>query len=405
MIDQSVVKFSIIPEYGDISDPEVRAKYGYLQAGVGITLNSLLFSIKLMLGTMIGSIALMTDAFNQFADIGTSIVIFFGFRISKKAPDEKHPFGYGRIEYILAVFIGIMILIVGLRFAYESFIELFNPVIKGNLFVVIVMLILSVVKEGMARFSFSIGKKIDSQPLIADGWNHRFDALTSTAVAFAIFLTTFGPKFRLLDPIFGLIVAAVIVYVGISLCRSSSEYLIGKAPSKELLERIKKTAGAVNGVQDVNKISVHDYGARKAVSLHIEVERGISADDAHTIADKVENAITADINAEPTVHVDLSECDIDKLEIKKIVEALVGSREDVVSYHDLTVTSNGESSIIDVHLIVDGRMSVEESHKLIHDVNVAVKTKLPECKIRAHIEPCIRNCSICNEACSKKLYQ
>ena len=179
-----------IPEYGDIKDPNVRAKYGYLEAAVSIIGNFLLFVLKLILGMFINSIALIADAFHTLSDVGTSGVVIFGFRLAKKPPDKEHPFGHGRVEYIATMVIAILLVIVGFEFIRQSFERIIHMEYLSNddfaLIIGIVICISAVVKEMMAQFGAAIGKKIDSDVLLADAWHHRSDAIASVAVGISI---------------------------------------------------------------------------------------------------------------------------------------------------------------------------------------------------------------------------
>ena len=110
----------LIPKYGKIDNPKVRAKYGYLEAIVSIIGNTLLFILKLFLGLFINSIALIADGVHSLSDTTTSGVVIFGFRIAAKEPDKEHPHGHGRAEYIATLIISILLIIVGLGFIQQS---------------------------------------------------------------------------------------------------------------------------------------------------------------------------------------------------------------------------------------------------------------------------------------------
>ena len=118
----------LIPEYGDTNNPEVRAKYGYLEAAVSIIVNTFLFLLKLFLGFYINSIALVADGFHSLSDVSTSGIVIFGFKIAKKKPDEEHPFGHGRAEYIATLIIAILLILIGLGFIQRSIDRIINPV-------------------------------------------------------------------------------------------------------------------------------------------------------------------------------------------------------------------------------------------------------------------------------------
>jgi cation diffusion facilitator family transporter len=389
----------------DYSDPAVRAKYAYLEAFVSIAGNSFLFVLKLFLGLLINSIALITDAFHTLSDSFSSLVIILGFRASKKDPDKEHPFGHGRFEYITMLIIAILLGIAAVEFIWESIQRLMSSfeVEKNDyLWIVgIIVLLSAVAKEAMARFSTKLGRKIDSPALIADAWHHRTDALTSIGVGIAII----GAHYELyiLDPVFGLIVSSLIIYTAVIMFKQSSDILVGKSPDKSVVEKISQAANSVSGVCGTHKISIHDYGQTKIVSLHVEVECDITAEEAHNIAQAVEGSI-AEITRSPTiVHVDpYKEPKINTENVEKTVRKILDINDEVMFYHKVKISSSGDKSRIDMHIVVDNKMSISDSHILSHQIKYVLEKTYPECQVNAHIEPCNGDCKSCPDICRKK---
>lgn len=382
-----------------------RAKYAYMEAGVSIIVNSLLFFIKLFLGLLINSIALITDAFHTLSDIATSFVIILGFKAAKKAPDKGHPFGHGRFEYVTTLVIAVLLFIAGAEFILQSIERLVDglAIIKNEYLwlIGIVVILTSIAKEALARFSIRLGKKIDSSALVADAWHHRSDALTSIAVGMAII----GAQYELyiLDPVFGVVVAVLIIYTAATLFRYSSDKLVGKSPDEETISAISYAASSVEGVCSTHKITVHDYGPTKIVSLHVEVECDITAEKAHDIAQAVEDEVTKATNSSTIVHVDPSkEPRINARDVEKTVREILEENEEVLFFHKVKITSSGEESRIDMHIVVDSDMSVSESHDLSHHIKKLLQDEFSGCVVNTHIEPCNGECSTCPGICKKK---
>lgn len=376
-----------IPDYGDISKPSVRAKYGYLEAGVSIFGNAAMFAVKLVLGIMINSISLITDSFHTLSDTGTSVVVLFGFKISKKAPDSEHPFGHGRAEFVATLIIAVLLVVVGLNFVLGSMERMIyvSPV-EGKILVAVLMIIFAVVKEWMARFSTILGKKIDSATLTADAWHHRTDAITNVLVAVAIVGARYN--YYMLDAIFGIAISALIIYTGVRLAKDASDRLMGKIPDEDVLKNVKNAVKSVGGVKDVHGIAVHDYGVSKVISMHIEVEKGISMEDAHNIATRVEDNVKTNVKAEATVHVEPhGKESINRAEVEKNIRDIVMKCENVVSCHGVDMVFNGCSGVIEFHVVVDRHMSVDESHDMIHKLIYQVQKRYPRFKVHAHVEP------------------
>jgi cation diffusion facilitator family transporter len=392
-------------KHEDLSDPNVRAKYAYLEAGVSLAVNSALFVFKLFLGLLINSIALITDAFHTLSDTATSFLIILGFKASKKAPDEEHPFGHGRIEYVITLVIAVLLFIAGAEFIWESLGRLgetFGIIRREYLLPIgLAVILTSIAKEALARFSIRLGKKIESPALIADAWHHRSDALTSIAVGIAIIGAHYDLYF--LDPIFGIVVAVLIIYTAVTLFRYSSDTLVGKRPERDMIQTIADAAHSVDGVHDAHRISVHDYGPTKIVSLHVAVDCDITVKRAHDIAQDVENKISDVTKSFTIVHVDPSmEPSTRAEDIEKAVREILEGNEDVLFYHKVKIFSDVEESRIEMHLVVDSDMSVQDSHELSHGVKKLLQDRFEKCTVNAHIEPCNGECESCPGFCEYK---
>ena len=400
--------FRIVPDYGDLNDPDVRAKYGYLEAAVSIIFNFILFGIKLVLGLLINSIALIADAVHTLSDVGTSLVVILGFNISKKPSDKEHPFGHGRVEYVATLIIATSLILVGFGFVMQSVERIIEPILIVNKELAqitgIIMIVTSAVKESMAQFSSRIGKKIKSNILIADAWHHRSDAFTNIVVGIGVIGSSFG--YFLLDPILGIMVSVLIAYVGVNLVRTTSNVLIGQAPDKELIDKIKGIANSVNGVYGIHKVTVHDYGTSKVISLHAEVESHLMLDEAHIIAENIENRINEDMNCATIVRLNPknmqinTEMDINKG--KEILKRVLENQKEIISFHKIKVIRIGEKEYIKVHLIVNKDMPIEESHRLCHSLQSTAKREYGPCDLDIHLEPCEEDCSVCKLSCSKR---
>jgi cation diffusion facilitator family transporter len=176
--------------------------------------------------------------------------------------------------------------------------------VQGSVVLALVLAGLAVVKEILARFSFAIARRLDSDALRGDAWNHRYDAVLTASIALAIFLVSVTPTLRILDPIFGIVVSVFIVYTGATLLRSSGERLLGRAPSQADLSRIVELTHRVPGVRRCHDISIHDYGTHRAISLTIQEGGDLTVEEAHRIATEVKRVVDHELRAETTVHIE-----------------------------------------------------------------------------------------------------
>ncbi len=288
----------------NVTDYEMRIKYAYLEACVSIIGNLILAVIKILLGIALNSISLLADAVHTASDVLTSVIVLFGFKVSSFPADEKHPYGHGRIEFLSTLIIAAMLVIVGVQFgkaSYERFIA--NSIVKGSYYVVFIMLVSALIKEWMSRFSIELGRRINASALIADAWHHRTDAIASVLVAIAIAASGFG--YYKVDAVFGLGVSLLIICTGMGIAREAASKLIGEAAEKDMIIDIKERALTVPGVIGIHKINVHDYGAQKIISLHIQVDKTMSLIKAHDISEQVERVIEeVNFGSKAVVHIE-----------------------------------------------------------------------------------------------------
>jgi cation diffusion facilitator family transporter len=367
-----------------------RAYYGYQEAVVSIVVNLALSAIKFAAGLYINSIALLIDGVHSLSDIASSVVILLGFRTAEKPPDKEHPFGHGRVEDVTSLTVSILLIIVGVEFLITSMERVYHPhVVKGNIFFFLLVILTIVMKEGLARYSAHLSRKIDSDALVADAWHHRSDALSSIPVALGVLASHYGIFF--VDSLSGIFVSAIVVYVGYKLAKNAISSLLGEAPPEEFVQEIKNLA-TVDGVTTVHDIIVHDYKTRKVISLRVKVEP-MGLEEAHTLADSIEKRIAHEKNASVVVHIDgVTLDDSIKEEISKIVEG----HKEIVSCHAIDI---GEK--IDFHILVDKNMTLERAHELTHHIEDDV-AQVFEKEVIIHVEPCIQNCTLCSQQCREK---
>jgi len=398
-------KFRSIPDYGDTNDPNIRAKYGYLEATISIIGNIIIFLIKLFLGIFINSISLIADGVHSLSDVSTSGVVIFGFRIAKRKPDEEHPYGHGRAEYIATLIIAILLILVGIGFIQQSIERIINlENIQHEEYAIIisvVVIISAILKELMARYSNSIAKKIKSDVLKADAWHHRSDAISSIGVAIGIFGASYG--FSILDPIFGIIVSLIIIYVGINLVRTVSNFLMGQSPNPSLINQIKEIAEKTDNILGIHDISIHDYGTTKILTIHAEVDSNLPLNEAHKIADNLELRIRTKTNYSTIIHLDPKELEIDLKTKRRIIENILNKEKEIISFHKIQIIQGSKDEDIKMHLIVDKDMPIKNSHDLCHRLKSNLEEIYGSCNVDIHFEPCGKDCKICTISCQKRI--
>ncbi len=278
-------------------------KAGYIVAWSSIGVNAFLFIIKYWAGLKTGSISMVADAWHTLSDSFTSVIVLFGLWYSSKPADRDHPFGHGRAESIAAIVVATLLGLVGINFIIESIEKLMaKEVPEFNTIAVIIFAFSVLVKEAMARISNSIGDKIHSVALKADGWHHRSDALTTVLVLLGVFL---GEYIWWIDAAFGIVVSLVILYSTYEIFRTAMSVLLGEKPDKEVIRKVKKTIMDVHPlINDVHHFKLHTYGDHKEMTVDIRLPAEMSVHDAHEIATEVGITVLKKENIWTTVHVE-----------------------------------------------------------------------------------------------------
>ncbi|HBN82163.1 MAG TPA: cation-efflux pump, partial [Ruminococcaceae bacterium] len=199
-----------------VSNPDVRGRYGKLSGLVGVGTNLLLFVVKFLTGFFFHSIAIMADAVNNFSDMASSLITLIGFKLSSKPADAQHPYGHARMEYISGLIVSFLVMMVGVQLVQSSFGKILRPQPTGFGFAVVAILAVSILlKLWQSAFYAKIGKKIDSTALQASSQDSRNDVLSTAAVLLGALVSRYTGL--MLDGWMGLAVAVFIIVSGIRL--------------------------------------------------------------------------------------------------------------------------------------------------------------------------------------------
>ncbi len=362
---------------------------GKLVALLSIVLNIGIFITKLYLGFLIGSLALLSDAFHSISDSASSIAVYIGLVISEKPADEEHPHGHGRADQIAVLVVGIILIITAVTFLSEGVQSLFFKHIyleMRNRFYLYIFLT-ALAKEIIAEASYLIGKRTGADSLKADAWHHRGDAITTMLVIGAIYGSEAGLLF--LDPLAGIGIALLLGFIGISYIKKSTDRLLGTKPSSQLIEKIKKIASDTEGVREVHKIKVHDYGQDKAISLHMKSNEG-TVRSAHDVSHRLEENLKKKFGLTAEVHLDPAK--IPRKKIEKLVQKNVEKYDEILEAHRIKITESPDKVLISLHLVLPDTVSIKEAHdiatKFERDIEGKSKEKIKaDIEIQAHVEP------------------
>mgnify|MGYP001781163135 FL=1 len=289
----------------DVKDAAVRTAYGNLASLVGMACNILLCIGKLLAGTLFGSIAIMADALNNLSDASSNVVSLIGFRLAAKAPDAEHPYGHARYEYLAGLVVSVTILAIGLSLLKESALKVLHPTPVAFSWLSIGVLAASIlVKLWLSGFNRAVGKKINSETLMATAADSRNDVLTTGAVLLSTILCSLT-GYGIMDGIMGVGVAAFILWSGWGLVMDTLSPLLGESPSPELVEHIERTVMSYPGVLGVHDLMVHDYGpGHQFASLHVEFPAETDPLTAHDVIDNIEKDFLQKDRLQVTIHYD-----------------------------------------------------------------------------------------------------
>ena len=366
-----------IKDYENVKDSDVRDNYGKLAGAVGIVSNSLLCIMKILIGWISGSIAIIADGINNLADASSSIITLVCFKLAALPEDEEHPYGHARIEYLAGMAVSVMIILVGVELGKSSIDKILEPSPLEFSWVLVAVLILAIViKVWQARFNISTGKKINSLALMATGADSRNDVISTCVVLLGVLIGHFAEI--QIDGYLGLLVAVFIIWSGICLVKETVSPLLGEAPDHELVEQIAQIAKSHEGILDIHDLAVHNYGPGKIfASIHLEVDASVDVMESHDLVDNVEHEIANKLNINITAHMDPVDLSTPyRAEIMEIIKNAIKPIDGVVSMHDLRlVTGPTHTNVIFDIVIAPGcKSSEDEIKKVIDD---AIHKKYP----------------------------
>ena len=258
---------------------------------IGIIANVFLAGFKAVIGLLTNSIAIVLDAVNNISDAGSSLITIIGTKLAGREPDKKHPFGYGRIEYLSAMIISVIVLYAGITSFVESVKQIIHPETpEYNTVSLIIVAVAVVVKILLGRYVKAVGKKVNSDSLINSGEDATLDSVisASTLVAAGIFLI-FGLS---LEAWLGALISLVIIKSGIEMLKDTISQILGEKNDPELAKNIKKTVIGFPEVQGAYDLVLNNYGPDTwNGSIHIEVPDTYSADQLDLLIRNIQMAV------------------------------------------------------------------------------------------------------------------
>lgn len=345
-----------VRNYENTGDPAVRDAVGRLSGIVGILCNVLLFAAKFLAGTLTGSVAITADAINNLSDASSSVVTLLGFKLASKPADEKHPYGYARIEYMAGLIVAGIILIIGYSLAQTSIEKIRHPeTIEFSALSIAILVGSILMKLWMSRFNTILGNHIHSTTLLATAADSRNDVIsTGTVLCACILAKSTG---IIADGWMGLAVAVFILCSGIGIARDTISPLLGEVPDPELIHHIHDTMMARPEVLGVHDLVVHDYGpGRIFATAHAEMDSRADVMESHEVIDELEAQFRREDHLEVTIHYDPIVTDDQEMnELRSKVHAALKAIDPRLEMHDVRMVKGERHTnlIFDVLLPFD----------------------------------------------------
>lgn len=335
-----------IKGYQDTQNPKVRFRYGLVAGIFGIISNALLCVFKLIVGVVGNSITIIADAINNLSDAGSSVVTLVGFKLSATPPDNDHPFGHARYEYITSLLVSVTVLFIGILLLKSSIEKCITPEeVSVSVYTYIVLGVAIAMKLVQMLIYLDFSKAINSGALKASAADSRNDVLATVAVLIStIVIDVAGDKISpkvSVDGIMGIAVSAFIIVSSILLIKEAMSPILGEKPPKELVDKITAKILSYDGVIGVHDLVVHSYGENHCfVVAHVEVPADVDITKSHDVIDNIEHDFWNEMHVRITIHMDPVDTKNKQLAVLKLrAQNAIANLDENLSLHDFRLVS------------------------------------------------------------------
>lgn len=319
---------------------------------VGIVVNLILVAFKATVGLLSHSIAVLLDAVNNLSDALSSLITILGTKLAGRAPDKKHPYGYGRIEYLTGMIVAVLVLFAGLSAAKELITKLIHPEAPSYTWVSILIIAVGVVVKFLTgRYVKGVGESLSSSALIASGSDAFFDSILSTGTLLGALLNLFfGWN---LEGIIGVVISVIIIKAGIEMLLDTLNSITGSRADKELTDQLKDAVNAYPEVHGAYDLTLHNYGPTTTIgSVHVELDDDMPAREIHRLTRRIASDVYQRFGIVLTVGVYAGGNSTPEHAAKRAqLEAVVAEHPEILQMHGFFVDEETKHVMFD--LIVD----------------------------------------------------
>lgn len=352
-----------IKDYKNLNDDKVRVKHGVLASLVGIVTNLILFSAKLVIGILAFSFSIISDSINNLVDMSSSFISLFGFKISSKPADKDHPYGHQRVEYIAALIISIIVIVIAVELIIQSIENIINHSVSTFTIITFIILGISILmKVWQGFFYLKMSKLTSSLSLKASAIDSFSDVVSTSAVLICSLLSYFfGWN---IDGYVAICVGVFIIVNGVKMLIESANPLIGVSANKDLVEQITKDVLTYKGILGVHDVIAHSYGpSNMFMSAHLEVDAKEDMMKSHDLIDCIEDNIKKKYNIFFVAHMDpIDNSNPETIKLKELANNYLINISNELSIHDFRVVygTSHTNILFDIVIPFEFKISKEE---------------------------------------------
>lgn len=351
---------------------------------IGILANIFLAAFKAVIGLTSNSIAIVMDAVNNISDAASSVITIIGMKLAEKEPDKKHPFGYGRVEYLSAMIISVLVLYAGITAFVESVKKIINPETPDySAISLIIVGVAVVVKILLGRYVKSAGEKVNSDSLVNSGEDAMLDSIISaTTLVAAVIYLTLGFS---LEAWLGAVIAIVIIKSGIEMLRDTLSKILGERADADLAKEIKKTVMSFPEVSGAYDLIMHNYGPDSYNgSVHIEVPDTLSADDLDKLIRKitVEVYLKHDVILTAVGVYSINTKDPEAIQVREKIKEIAMANQDVLQVHGFYLDKAEKSIRFDIVVSFDA----QDRYEVYREVKENVQKTYPDYSLQVAMD-------------------
>ncbi len=371
-------------------DAVLREKYIIFCGYFGVFCNLLLFFVKFIIGTFMNSIAVTSDAFNNLTDMGSSIVVIIGAKMSSKLPDKEHPFGHGRIEYISSLIVSFIIMYVGIELFLASIEKIQNPVdIYYNIPMIVILVLSLAVKLIMYFIYGNFGKEINSTLLKASSKDSINDVISTSSIIAVTIIGSFLPFS--IDGYVGVLVALYIIYSGFKIAKETVDIMLGTKPSDELSDKISELMLSDENILGFHDLIMHDYGPNRIyASVHAEISDSSEIIKIHDVIDKIEHVALEKYGVSLVIHMDPISISCEKTaELKLAILNILSEEEINAKIHDFRILYSEDKTInIKFDIVFAQNYSQKEQNQFVSFIKNSFGEKYSEIELTIDVDNC-----------------